>query len=242
MEDSGIRTAESTADAVIETVEAANDAAAEGAATNAGDAANSPELVVSQAAVEEKDPLADDGAEETTENLDEDGNLLDHIRIRQCLQTIHDKEMELHALTTVKYIFLWTANNFFFIISYWFYFQRDNGEDKDGVIFLKKNDLLNEISQAIDDLSNLKTLHQLRKETLMAQESSKEMEKRAKEQEYRLEQANLRMQAIEAEEKEKCRKTAALMKEFEANCGSSPFFQSLQDILNNFLSKFLFLY
>ena len=63
---------------------------------------------------------------------------------------------------------------------------------------------------------------------------SKELENRAKQQEQRLEQSQLRMQSIEAEEREKCKKTAALLKEFEDNSGNGPFFESLLAILTNF--------
>ena len=87
---------------------------------------------------------------------------------------------------------------------------------------------------AIDELSNLKTLRQLEKERLRVQESAKELEERAKVQEYRLEQAKLRMQKIVDEDRERCKKTAALLKEFEQNSCKGPFFDSLLDILLNF--------
>lgn len=80
-------------------------------------------------------------------------------------------------------------------------------------------------------------MRQLKKESLRAQDSSKDLEKRVKQQEERLEQAQLRMQSIEAEEKEKCKKTAAILKDFEAKSGNSPFFESLLAILTNFQGK-----
>lgn len=99
---------------------------------------------------------------------------------------------------------------------------------------MRKKDLINEITQAIDELSNLKTLDQLQKDNLRVKEIAKELEKKAKLQEERLEQAKLRMDAIEAEEKEKCKKTAAILKELETSSCKAPFFEALLEILTNF--------
>ena len=77
----------------------------------------------------------------------------------------------------------------------------------------------------------------MKTDSFRIQETNQELEKKAKQQEERLQQAQLRMQAIEAEEKERCKKTAAIFKELEANSGKSPFFDSLLDILNNFQGK-----
>lgn len=89
----------------------------------------------------------------------------------------------------------------------------------------------------IDELSNMRTMQELEKEKQRAQKLSIDLEKRAKVDEYRLEQATLRMNKIEEEERAKCRKTAELLKEFEKQSGKGPFFESLLDILNNFLGK-----
>ena len=91
--------------------------------------------------------------------------------------------------------------------------------------------------QAIDDLSNLKTLRQLEKETIRAKELSEEMEKKAKIHESRVEQAQQRMKKIEDEDKERCLKTASLLKDFEKNSCKGPFFESLLSILVNFQGK-----
>ena len=80
----------------------------------------------------------------------------------------------------------------------------------------------------------MKTLHQLEKESLRVQESSKELEMRANQQEERLKEAKLRMQKIEDEEREKCKKTSAILKEFQKKTGNGPFFETLLDILLNF--------
>ena len=64
------------------------------------------------------------------------------------------------------------------------------------------------------------------------------MEKKSKVQEYRLEQAQQRMKQIEDEDKERCRKTAAILKEFEKQTGNGPFFQSLLDILINYQGNY----
>lgn len=98
---------------------------------------------------------------------------------------------------------------------------------------------MNEISQSIDELSNLKTLGQLKKDNVRVQENNKDLEKKAKAHEERLRQAQLRMQSIEAEEKDRCKKTAIIFKELETNSGQGPFFDSLMDVLNNFLGKYL---
>lgn len=78
----------------------------------------------------------------------------------------------------------------------------------------------------------------MEKETERAKKSSIDLEKKAKVQENRLEQARLRMDKIEAEDKERCQKTAAILKEFEKNSCNGPFFKSLLEILTNFQGKF----
>lgn len=103
---------------------------------------------------------------------------------------------------------------------------------------MKKKELVNEICQAIDELSNLKTLGQLKKDNVKIHETTKDLERKAKKQEDRLQQAQLRIQAIEAEEKERCKKTAAILKEFETQSCKGPFFDALLDVLNNFQGKF----
>lgn len=82
-------------------------------------------------------------------------------------------------------------------------------------------------------------MRQLAKDNFKCQQAALEMEKKAKVQELRVEQANLRMKKIETEEIEKCRKTAALLKEFEANSCKGPFFDALLEILINFQGSFL---
>ena len=77
-------------------------------------------------------------------------------------------------------------------------------------------------------------MRQLEKENIRVKEHALELEKRTERQKYRLEQANQRMKKIEEEEEERCRKTAALLKEFEKNSANGPFFQSLLEILGNF--------
>ena len=96
---------------------------------------------------------------------------------------------------------------------------------------------MTEITQAIDELSNLKTLRQLEKESGRAKEYAQELLDRTNIQEQRFEQAKLRMEKIEEEEKDRCRKTAELLKEFESHCASGPFFESLLGILSNFQGK-----
>lgn len=97
---------------------------------------------------------------------------------------------------------------------------------------------MNEIKHAIDELSNLKSMKQLEEETARVKKANQEMEQRNKDQKYRLEQATIRIQKIEEEEREKCRKTAEILKQFEQQSTSGPFFTSLLDILNNFLGTF----
>lgn len=97
-----------------------------------------------------------------------------------------------------------------------------------------KKEIVNEITNAIDELSNLKSLRQLAKENEKAKESSLDLQKRAEVQEYRLQQANKKMRKIEADEKDRCRKTAELLKEFEEESGNGPFFESLLNVLLNF--------
>lgn len=101
-------------------------------------------------------------------------------------------------------------------------------------MFQKKNDLLSELTQAIDELSNLRTLNQLEKETRRQKQSSIDLEKRVQVQEFRLEQATIRMEKIDEEEKMKCMKTSALLKEFEKASCNGPFFESLLNILTNY--------
>ena len=86
----------------------------------------------------------------------------------------------------------------------YFIHEKTKTNDPNGEIYQKKKALVSDITQAIDELSNLKTLKQLEQETLRAKETSLELEKKAKVQEYRLEQAQLRMKKIEDEEKERC--------------------------------------
>lgn len=97
--------------------------------------------------------------------------------------------------------------------------------------------MVNELHQSIDDLSNLKSLRQLEIETLRAKELSVEMEKKTKVHEYRVEQAQQRMKQIEEDDQERCRKTAAILKEFEEQSGNGPFFESLLNILINYQGK-----
>lgn len=124
---------------------------------------------------------------------------------------------------------------FFNLFFFFFFFKtQKNGDDPNGEIYIRKNDLITEISQAIDELSNMKTLHQLQQENLRVQETSKDLELRAKKQEERLEQAKLRLQKIEEDEREKCKKTTAILKDFQKKSGNGPFFESLLDILLNF--------
>lgn len=94
--------------------------------------------------------------------------------------------------------------------------------------------MITEITQAIDQLSNLKTLHQLEKETQRANDSAKELKQRTQIHEYRLQQATEKMKKIEDDERERCKKTSDLLKEFEKNSANGPFFNSLLDILTNF--------
>lgn len=119
------------------------------------------------------------------------------------------------------------------------FFIQTKSDDANGEIAQKKHDLVCELHQAIDDLSNLKTLRQLEKETLRAKEVSVDLEKRAEIHEYRVKQAQQRMQQIEDEDKERCIKTAALLKEFEKNSTSGPFFESLLSILVNYQGKYI---
>lgn len=63
--------------------------------------------------------------------------------------------------------------------------------DVDGEMFQRKNDLVDEISHAIDELSNMRTLRELEKDTLRAQQHLLQIEKRNKIEEYRLDQANI---------------------------------------------------
>ena len=110
--------------------------------------------------------------------------------------------------------------------------------DVDGEMFQRKNDLVDEISHAIDELSNMRTLRELEKDTLRAQQHLLQIEKRNKIEEYRLDQANIWMQKIEEVEKEKCKKTAALLRDFEQKSTSGPFFESLLNILLNYQGTF----
>lgn len=108
------------------------------------------------------------------------------------------------------------------------------GKEPEGGILQRKNELMAEITDAINELSNVKTLRQLAKENAKAQERSLELEKKAQVQEYRLEQASIKMKKIEEDDKDWCKKTAALLKEFEKKSGNGPFFESLLHILSNF--------
>ena len=103
-----------------------------------------------------------------------------------------------------------------------------------GEIQQKKEDLLADIKLAIDELSNLKSLSQLKKEHERAKKANHELEQRTKVQTYRLEQATMRMKKIEEEERERCKKTAELLKKFQQNSCNGPFFDSLLDLLTNF--------
>ena len=75
-------------------------------------------------------------------------------------------------------------------------------------------------------------------ETARAKEANLELEQRNKVQQYRLEQAQSRMNKIEEEEREKCRLTAEIIKKFEQNSCNGPFFESLLELLYNFQGKF----
>ena len=97
--------------------------------------------------------------------------------------------------------------------------------------------MVNEIKDTIDELANLKSLRQLKIETARAKEAHLAFEQRSKDQQYRLEQAQTRMKQIEEEEREKCRLTAEIIKKFEQNSCTGPFFESLLEILNNFQGK-----
>lgn len=74
----------------------------------------------------------------------------------------------------------------------------------------------------------------MQKEAKRAKERSIEIEKQNKVNLYRVEQAEARMRKIEEDERDKCRKTAEILKEFERKSCKGPFFQSLLDILTNF--------
>lgn len=93
---------------------------------------------------------------------------------------------------------------------------------------------MTEITNAIDELSDLKSLRQLAKENAKAREANLEIKRKTEVQEYRLEQANLQMKKIEETERDRCRKTAELLKEFEQHSGNGPFFESLINLLMNF--------
>ena len=97
--------------------------------------------------------------------------------------------------------------------------------------------MVEEITQAIDELSNLKTLKQLEKETLRAREASKHLEEKAEAEELRLEEAKIRMDRIVEDEKEHFNRTAEILRNFEKQSGNGPFFKSLLDILVNFQGK-----
>lgn len=77
-------------------------------------------------------------------------------------------------------------------------------------------------------------MRQLEIETARVKQANQEMEQRTKDQKYRLDQAKTRLKQIEEEEKEKCKITADLLKQFEQNSTSGPFFKSLLEIMNNF--------
>lgn len=98
----------------------------------------------------------------------------------------------------------------------------------------KMEDLVAEIKEAIDELSNLKSFDQLQMEANRAKERSLEVEKKTKVNAYRMEQAECRMRKIEEDEKDRCRKTAEILKDFERKSCNGPFFQSLLAILTNF--------
>lgn len=99
---------------------------------------------------------------------------------------------------------------------------------------------MNDIATAIDELSNLKSLSQISKENAKARQDSLEMTKRAKIAEQRLQQASIRMKKIEKDEKDRCKKTAALLKDFENESANGPFFDSLLHILLNFQGTHFF--
>ena len=77
-------------------------------------------------------------------------------------------------------------------------------------------------------------MRQIAKEAARVKASSNELKKKAQVQEYRLEEATIRMRKIEADDKERCRKTAALLKDFEEKSGNGPFFESLLNLLINY--------
>lgn len=77
-------------------------------------------------------------------------------------------------------------------------------------------------------------MRQLEKERLRAQQASMEREEKLKVHTYRLEEAQKRMAKIEEEEKERCSKTAEILKMFEQSSANGPFFNSLLEILTNF--------
>lgn len=64
------------------------------------------------------------------------------------------------------------------------------------------------------------------------------MEKRSKLHQYQVEQAQQRMQKLEEEDKERCRKTADILWEFKAKSCNGPFFDSLLEILTNYQGTF----
>lgn len=109
-----------------------------------------------------------------------------------------------------------------------------NGPDPYGERHHQKEDLVNDIKDAINELSDLKSLNQLKVETARAQQASYEREKRIKVEKYRVEQAEIRMKNIEEEERERCRKTAKILKEFERKSCNGPFFEKLLEILTNY--------
>ena len=69
---------------------------------------------------------------------------------------------------------------------------------------------------------------------MKAKEASAELKKKAKIHEYRLEQAKIKMKKIESDDRDRCRKTAEILKEFEKHSGNGPFFESLLNVLLNF--------
>lgn len=134
---------------------------------------------------------------------------------------------------------------YFFKLAKWRFFYNEiqkTGPDPFGEISYKQEELVNDIKHLIDELSNLKSLRQLEIETARARQASKDIEERNKVQKYQSEQARERMLKIEEEDRERCRKTAEIFKDFQKKTCNGPFFSSLLDILTNFQGTIIFYY
>ena len=88
----------------------------------------------------------------------------------------------------------------------------------------------------------MKSIRQLEKETVKSKQSAQELEDRTRIHEQRLEEAKQRMEKLEEEDRERCRKTAEILKEFEKNSSNGPFFESLLEILTNYQGTYQVLF